>query len=126
MGVELTAALSDDDTAMDISWKWYKGSSEIIGTTGTGETSTYDPGEGDIGSRLTAKATYTDAEDANNKKMAEATTRRTVRRAPESNNAPAFPDQNLLSPRREHKEQDAEGGGEHPCGKEHRSSREGE
>ena len=92
MGVALTAALSDGDTATDISWQWYWGSTEIIGATVDAETSTYTPVESDIGSRLTAKATYTDGEDANNKKMAEATTR-SVRAAPDSNNDPAFPDQ---------------------------------
>ena len=39
-----------------------------------------------------------DGEDANNKKMAEATTTRTVRRGPDTNNDPAFPDQDLSTP----------------------------
>ena len=96
MEVELTATLSDGDTAVaeGIEWQWYRGSTEIIGaTTGTGATSTYNPVESDIGSRLTAKATYMDGEDANNKKMAQGSTTKSVRRAPESNNAPAFPDE---------------------------------
>ena len=42
---------------------------------------------------LTAKATYTDGKDSNDKDMAEATTIMAVRAAPSSNNAPAFPDQ---------------------------------
>ena len=57
--------------------------------------SAYTPVEGDIGSRLTAKATYIDGEDANNKKMAEGSTTTSVRRAPSTNNDPAFPDEDL-------------------------------
>ena len=95
MGEELTTALSDGDTPLtDITWQWYRGSTEIIGAT----TSTYTPDESDIGSRLTAKATYMDGEDANNKKIAEGSTTRTVRRAPDSNNAPVFPDEDLGTP----------------------------
>ena len=60
---------------------------------GATDTAAYTPDESYIGDRLTAKATYMDGEDANNKKMAEATTTRTVRAAPESNNAPEFPDE---------------------------------
>ena len=102
MGEALTATLSDGDTPVNagIEWQWYRGSTEIIGATnGAGTiTSAYTPDESDIGSRLTAKATYMDEEDANNKKMAEGPTSRTVRRAPSSNNAPAFPDEDLSDP----------------------------
>ena len=67
-----------------------------------------------------------DGEDANNKKMAEATTTRTVRRAPDTNNDPAFPDQDLSTPGDGGQGPNAEGGGEHPCGEEHRCSSEGQ
>ena len=95
MDEALTAALSDDDMPTGTTtWQWYRGSTEIIGAT----NAAYTPDEGDISSRLTAKATYMDEEDANNKKMAEATTTRTVLRAPDSNNGPAFPDEDLSIP----------------------------
>ena len=101
MGVALTATLSDGDTPVDagIEWQWYRGSTEIIGATNGAGTvmSEYTPDESDISSRLTAKATYIDGEDSNNKKMAEATTR-SVRRAPSTNNGPAFPDEDLSTP----------------------------
>ena len=95
MEVELTATLSDGDTPTPttITWQWYRGSTEIIGATDTGATSTYTPVESDIGSRLTAKVTYMDGEDANNKKMAQGSTTRSVRRAPSTNIAPTFPDE---------------------------------
>ena len=98
MGEELTAALSDGDTPTGIAWKWYRGSTEIIGATGTGEMSTYTPVQADIDSRLTAKATYTDEKDSDVKDMAEDTTIMAVRAAPESNNAPTFPDENPSTP----------------------------
>ena len=98
MSEALTATLSDGDTPLtDIEWQWYRGSTAIIGATNGAGTmmSTYTPVESEIDSRLTAKATYMDGEDANNKKMAEATTMRSVRAAPQSNNDPAFPDEDL-------------------------------
>ena len=99
MGEALTATLSDGDTPVDagIEWQWYRGSTEIIGATNGAGTmmSEYTPVQADIGSRLTAKATYIDGEDANNKKMAEGSTTRSVRRAPSSNNDPVFPDEDL-------------------------------
>ena len=94
MGVVLTATLSDGDTPTGIKWQWYRGSTKIIGATdGAGTmTSVYTPDESDIGSRLTAKATYMDGEDANNKKMAEGSTSRTVREAePGSIQRPGVP-----------------------------------
>ena len=97
MGVELTATLSDDDGVTDgtLKWEWYRGSTKINdGTiTDVGLTSTYEPRESDIGSRLTAKATYMDGEDANNPKMADSSRTRAVRAKPEDNNVPEFPDQ---------------------------------
>ena len=103
MGEVLTATLSDGDTPVDaagIEWQWYRGSTEIIGATNGAGTmmSEYTPVESDIRSRLTAKATYIDGEDANNKKMAEGSTTRSVRRAPSSNNDPVFPDEDLSTP----------------------------
>ena len=99
MDEALTATLSDGDTPVDagIEWQWYRGSTEIIGATDGAGTmmSAYTPVESDLGSRLTAKATYIDGEDANNKKMAEGSTTRSVRRAPSSNSDPAFPDEDL-------------------------------
>ena len=95
MGEELTATLSDGDSPTEIEWQWYRGSTEIIGATNGAGTmmSAYTPAESDIRSRLTAKAAYMDGEDANNKKMAEATTMMAVRRGPETNKEPEFPDQ---------------------------------
>ena len=66
MGEELTAALSDDDAATAISWKWYRGSTEIIGAT----NAAYLPVQADIGEKLTAKAAYTDGKNPNDKDMA--------------------------------------------------------
>ena len=62
MGELLTAMLSDNDgvTSDSYEWQWYRGSTEIIGATGTDATSTYTPVQADIGINLTAKATYTD------------------------------------------------------------------
>ncbi len=94
MGVELTATLTDGDTATDIEWQWYQGSTKIIGAT----DAAYTPAQGYIGSRLTAKATYMDGKNSNDKDMAEATTMMAVRAAPESNTAPEFPDQTPDAP----------------------------
>ena len=113
MGEELTATLSDGDTATDITWQWYRGSTKIIGET----ESAYTPAESDISSRLTAKAAYTDGEDANNKKMAEATTTRSVRREPGTNNAPEFPDQTPDAPDTEVKGQDRKVAENTPAGR---------
>ena len=117
----LTATLSDGDTptATTITWQWYRGSTEIIGATmGAGTTtSTYTPGESDIRSRLTAKATYIDEEDANNKKMAEESTLRTVRAAPEDNKDPAFPDQTPDDPGNEVTAQDRKVAENTPAGR---------
>ena len=90
MGEMLTAALSDGDTPTDITWQWYRGSTEIIGAKNAG----YIPVQADIGEKLTAKATYMDGKNSNDKDMAEDTTIMAVRAAPSSNNDPAFPDQN--------------------------------
>ena len=91
MGVVLTATLSDGDdvTADTLKWKWYRGSTEIIGAT----EAAYTPVQADIGEKLTAKATYTDGKNSNDKDMAEATTIMAVRVAPEDNTGPEFPDQ---------------------------------
>ena len=89
MGEELTATLSDGDAATGITWQWYRGSTEIIGAT----NAAYTPVQADIGEELTAKAAYMDGKNPKDKDMAEATTMMAVRAAPESNNDPAFPDQ---------------------------------
>ena len=102
MGEALTATLSDGDipVAAGIEWQWYRGSTEIIGATDGAGTmmSMYTPVQADIGEKLTAKATYTDGKNSNDKDMAEATTIMAVRAAPSTNSDPAFPDEDLGTP----------------------------
>ena len=95
MGEELTAMLSDGDTptAATITWQWYRGSTKIIGATGTSQANAYTPVQADIGEKLTAKATYRDGKNSDENDMAEATTIMAVRAAPEDNTGPTFPDQ---------------------------------
>ena len=92
--VEITATLTDPDgggTVASPTWMWFRGSSVIVGAT----TAAYTPESGDVGSVLTAKATYMDAEDTDNDKTAEGRSSHPVRREPSSGNTvPAFPDQN--------------------------------
>ena len=93
----ITATLSDPDneTTNTITWQWYRGSSPITGANegGTSKTSMYTPTAGDVGSRLQARAMYDDDEDEN--KTAQEDSANRVRRAPETNTDPVFPDQNL-------------------------------
>ena len=93
VGVELTATLSDSDVVVDgtPTWMWFRGSSAIVNAT----NAVYMPVTGDVGSKLKAKATYMDGEDAVKDKTAEGSSARSVRRVPTSGNTdPAFPDQN--------------------------------
>ena len=97
VNVVITATLADPDgqTVSTITWQWYRGSSPITGAN-DGEntnTSTYTPVSGDVGSRLRARAMYDDDEDED--KTAQEDSARSVRRAPETNTDPVFPDQNL-------------------------------
>ena len=92
--VGLTATLDDPDaggTTGSPTWMWLRGGSIIVGAT----SATYEPVIGDVGSVLTAKATYRDAEDADTDKTAQGRSSRSVRRVPTGGtSAPAFPDQN--------------------------------
>ncbi|MCY4575562.1 MAG: cadherin domain-containing protein [Chloroflexi bacterium] len=94
VGVSITAELNDVDaggTTANPTWMWLRGGSVIVGAT----TDRYQPEDGDVGSVLTAKATYTDAEDAVTNKTAQGRSSRAVRRAPTGGtSAPVFPDQN--------------------------------
>ena len=98
VGVALTATLSDPDRGVNnnsIAWMWFRGSSAIVNATEDG----YTPVSGDVGSKLKAKATYRDTEDADNDKTAEGSSARSVRSVPSSGNTdPAFPDQNPSTP----------------------------
>ena len=104
----LTATLDDpdDQTENTITWQWYRGRDSITGADdGVGTIrSSYTPTPGDVGSVLRAEATYRDAEDEDNDKTADEVSYRSVRRAPETNTDPQFPDQNLnvadIRPRR--------------------------
>ena len=97
---EITATLDDPDNeiADTITWQWYRGSSPITGAN-EGEnttTSTYNPAAGDVGSRLRARAMYDDEEDED--KTAQEDSASSVRRAPDTNTDPVFPDQDLNEP----------------------------
>ena len=96
VGVELTATLSDSDVASGTpTWMWFRGSSVIVNAINP----EYTPVTGDVGSKLKAKATYRDAEDAEKDKNAEGSSARSVRSVPASGNTvPAFPDQNPSTP----------------------------
>ena len=96
VGQQVTATLSDEDvvTNTSITWRWYRGSTEISGVSTTQSvTANYTPMEGDVGNRLRARATYDD--DEGEDKSAQADSSRSIRRAPSSNTAPMFPDQDL-------------------------------
>ena len=97
VAVEITATLSDPDTATvgTVTWQWYRGSSPIADAAdGAGTiTSDYTPDAGDVGSVLRATAMYDDAESED--KTARVDSYRSVRSAPAANTDPAFPDQNL-------------------------------
>ena len=94
VGVNVTATLDDPDaggTTGSPTWMWLRGGSIIVGAT----MAAYEPVIGDVGSVLTAKATYRDTEDADTDKTAQGRSSRSVRRAPTGGtSAPAFPDQN--------------------------------
>ena len=97
---DITATLTDPDnvTADTITWQWYRGSTPITGAD-DGEnmnTSTYTPVAGDVGSRLRARAMYDDDEDED--KTAQEDSANGVRRAPDTNTDPVFPDQDLNAP----------------------------
>ena len=98
VGVGMMATLTDPDNAIDntVTWQWYRGNSPITMANAGANTdmSTYTPTAGDIGSTLRAEATYRDGEDDDNDKTARGVSFRSVRAAPGSNTAPAFPDQN--------------------------------
>ena len=85
----------DNETASTITWQWYRGNSPITGATDGASTimSSYTPTTGDVGSRLRATAMYDDAEGED--KTAQDVSDRSVRRAPETNIDPKFPDQDL-------------------------------
>ena len=100
VGRDITATLDDPDSeiANTITWQWYRGSSPITGAD-NGENSvnsTYTPAAGDVGSRLRARAMYDDDEDED--KTAQEDSANSVRRAPEPNTDPVFPDQDLNAP----------------------------
>ena len=95
VGEQVTATLTDGDTitASTVKWQWLRGSTPINGSASTGAvTATYTPIDGDVGNRLRAKATYDDSEGED--KSAQEDSARSTRRAPSSNFAPVFPDQN--------------------------------
>ena len=100
VGREIIATLDDPDdpdgeNVNTITWQWYRGSNPITGETdgANSVTSTYEPTTGDIGSRLRARAMYDD--DEGEDKTAQEDSAHSVRRAPDSNTAPVFPDQDL-------------------------------
>ena len=100
VGVVIMATLDDPDneTENTITWQWYRGSSSITGAINGASsiTSTYTPVAGDVGSRLRARAMYDDDQDED--KTAQEDSANSVRRAPETNTDPVFPDQDLNTP----------------------------
>ena len=96
VGVSITASLNDPDgDASSPTWAWFRGSTVIVGATAL----SYEPVQGDIGSILRARVTYTDPQSTTESKIAEGRSSRTVRRAPtDGNSEPAFPDQNPSTP----------------------------
>ena len=97
VGVQMTATLTDPDIATQdtVTWQWYRGNSPITMANDGANTamSNYTPAPGDLGSTLRAEAMYDDGEDED--KSARGASFRSVRAAPQSNTAPAFPDQDL-------------------------------
>ena len=94
----ITATLNDPDgggtaSTAAATWSWLRGSTVIEGAA----ANTYDPVQADVGSFLTAKATYRDAEDAETDKTAQGRSYRAVRSAPSGTSAPAFPDTDLTT-----------------------------
>ncbi len=96
VGETITATLNDPDgggTTASPTWAWLRGSTVIEGAA----TGTYDPVQADVGSFLTARATYRDAEDAETDKTAQGRSYRAVRSAPSGTSGPAFPDTDLTT-----------------------------
>ena len=95
----IMATLDDPDkaTANTVTWQWYRGNSPISNATdGVGTImSSYTPAPGDVGSGLRATAMYDDDEDED--KTAQEVSYRSVRRAPDTNTDPVFPDQDLIA-----------------------------
>ncbi len=92
--IPITATLSDPDNPdldatplVDLTWEWLRGEDVIAGATGA----TYTPMVTDVGSVLTARASYEDAEGED--KTAEIESAHAVRAKPDTNAPPAFPDQ---------------------------------
>ena len=92
--IPITATISDPDNPdqatvelVDLTWEWLRGEDIIAGATGA----TYTPMVTDVGSVLTARASYQDAEGED--KTAEIESAHAVRAKPDTNTAPAFPDQ---------------------------------
>ena len=90
--IPITATPSDPDnpdatTLMDLEWEWLRGQDVIAGATGA----TYTPMTTDVGSVLTARASYEDAEGED--KTAEIESAHAVRAKPDTNTPPALPDQ---------------------------------
>jgi serralysin len=103
VGVAITATLTDPDNIgaddlSSVSWQWYRGNTPIAGATnGAGALmSSYTPTTGDVGSVLRATAMYDDGEDED--KTAQEDSANSVRRAPDTNTDPVFPDQDLNAP----------------------------
>ena len=93
----ITATLTDPDTGgttASPTWMWLRGSTVIVGAI----TNEYTPVSADVGSVLTAKATYRDAEDDETDKTEEGRSYRPVRSAPSGTSVPAFPDTDLSTP----------------------------
>ena len=86
----------DNETANTVTWQWYRGRSLISSATAGAGTimSSYTPTPGDVGSVLRATAMYDD--DEGEDKTAQEVSYRSVRRAPDTNTDPVFPDQDLI------------------------------
>ena len=103
VGIALVAMHDDPDgEVIGRTWKWERSAAMdgpwtvISGDHGADPTSTYPPTGLDVGNYLRATASYTD--DHQSGKMAMATTTMMVRAAPQSNDPPAFPDQDTGTP----------------------------
>ena len=92
-GTGLVATLTDDDIVQSIqNWQWEISGSNtwttITGATATGDTTTYEPLDDDVGKYLRVTATYTDGHGSG--KTATATTTNMVEEEPTSNEGPEF------------------------------------
>ena len=86
IGTQLVARLSDPDGATAVMWSWEtSGTDPITGATPSGATSRYTPKDSDVGSTLTAIATYTDGHDDMEDEARKAATQTVV--APEPTNS---------------------------------------